>query len=127
MDTCKAIIYHTNKSKLPNTKCKNKAKDNNGFCLIHIKQSKSYEKMRQYEQKMGVGACMFSIIYYNNDNMLTYFKCRDVQPLSLMLRNYEERFNLNECMLYYNNIPLDLQFPCGFYANKTLTAIELGG
>lgn len=41
--TCRGFIYHT----VAPTPCKNKAKDEFGYCLKHQRQSKTFQRQRE--------------------------------------------------------------------------------
>jgi hypothetical protein len=118
MDTCKAKIYHTRKSGLPTTQCTNKAKDHNGFCFIHKKQSQEYEYRLQH-------GFIDIKIQYQNDEPCTV-KMRAQQKMSLIIKPINEKYNIKNHLLTYNGDFIDLTLPAVIFDDLILQ-LELPG
>jgi hypothetical protein len=107
--SCKGIIYHTLKSKLDNTSCPNKAKDVNGFCLQHKKQSLAYERNRQIQQEVyGFIEVNFKV-YFGDE--YTYIKMRNNRPMSSILTPLYDKYQCFGYFLFHNNTTVDLSLP----------------
>ncbi|HSW76504.1 MAG TPA: hypothetical protein VLG50_05640 [Candidatus Saccharimonadales bacterium] len=116
MTTCKGLIYNTSKSRLPPTPCTNKAKDNNGFCGIHKKQSSDYI--------YKVNIVQFKIIYQGCECAI---KMRRNDPIGKVLFHVNERFGLVGHVLSYQGEFIDLTLPAYLFDGVTLSLDKLCG
>ena len=120
MTTCKGLIYHTMKSKIDPTPCKNKAKDQYGFCHVHKKQSKDYE----YKLQHGYFYFEFKIQY--EDYEPCSVRMRANQQMRLAIRDINEKYNVQGYLLTYNGDFIDLSLPAYIF-DGCLLKLELKG
>lgn len=116
--SCKGLIHYSCKSKKSPTRCKNKPKDNNGFCLKHKSQS------LEQDRRLRMGICTtvsFRVRCLNddtdsdeNDDDVVYIENhitivgRPTQYLGTALKAASDYFGVVKHVFKYNNIYLDL-------------------
>jgi hypothetical protein len=122
--SCKGIVYHTLKSKLPATPCKNKAKDANGFCLQHKRQSETYARQQQINMEMGFTPVNFTVYC---DGESTEIRMRNNYRLSSIMNALYHKFNVNDYVLCYNGKSINLDSPGALVDGLTLELILPGG
>lgn len=123
--TCKAKIYRKDRAVYYGTiatRCTNKPKDENGFCLQHRKQSKEWVHAKN--QWSSIGQSKFFVSYNGNS---VEVRTTDIQPVGVCLKHACERFNVKYCDLYHNGTRIDITTPAIFYLFETLELIERGG
>lgn len=122
---CKAKIYRKDKTVYCGTittRCTNKSKDENGFCLQHRKQSEEWIHAKR--QWSAIGQSKF-FVSYNDDSVEV--RTTDVMPIGACLKDVYERFGVKYCDLYHNGHRIDPTTPAIFYLFETLEIIERGG
>jgi hypothetical protein len=114
METCKATIYHTNKSKLPSTRCQNKPKDTNGFCYKHKSQLRFNRNQVQ-----------FKVQYLDHEPC--DIKMRKDQPIGIIVNFLNQKYNVYNYILSYQGDFIDLSLFASLFDGLILTLEEMGG
>jgi hypothetical protein len=130
---CKGKIYPTTKSKLPVRRCNNKAKDNNGYCNMHKKQSAEYTHTRQawadIDQARILISCSDKSIYEGEIEI----RMKSESPVYSALNKACEYFGLDgadtDYALYYkyNGRYVEIDTPACMCVCEPLILIENGG
>ena len=120
MDTCRGKIYYSIKSNLDAKPCSNKAKDPNGFCLQHKKQSQRYRNQKQYEASIGLISVEFKV-YLMDEEVIV--KMRHHHQIGKSLKDVNEKFGCHNYKYAYNGDLVDLTLPAMIYDNKILNLV----
>lgn len=127
---CKGKIYPTTKSKLSVKRCTNKARDSNGFCCVHKKQSKEYTYDRNVWAEIGQARILISCNSKSVYQGEVEIRMRTEQPVYSALNKACEYFGVDtDYALYYkySGKYVEIDTPAAMCVCEPLILIENGG
>ena len=112
---CKAMIYHSTKSKRDPHRCANKAKDANGFCLRHQKKSKEWEYNQQYRRMVNQ---VEITVWYGQQ--FTTVRMNGSHKIGICLESVNQKFGVDNHTLYHNGNMVNLSSNANIFDGKDL-------